>query len=87
MENPRRNPKRKVSEAAGNGPDNDAHDLLWKACSSLAAQDIEDWQGWVELESEPVWTNFPSPKRIHVMRHISSTRWADKQAWKPLNVS
>lgn len=67
MEKLRRNPKRKVTEAAQNDPDNEADDLLWKACSSLTVQDIEDWQGWVELESEPVWTDAPvSPQsRTH----------------------
>ncbi|KAG6017782.1 hypothetical protein E4U54_003387 [Claviceps lovelessii] len=57
MEKLRRNPKRKVTEAAQNDPDNEADDLLWKACSSLTVQDIEDWQGWVELESEPAFFN------------------------------
>ncbi|KAG6006082.1 hypothetical protein E4U21_007379 [Claviceps maximensis] len=57
MEKLRRNPKRKVSEVARDDPDNEADDLLWKACSSLTVQDIEDWQGWVELESEPTTNN------------------------------
>lgn len=54
MENTRKNPKRKVSETQEHGPDDETADLLLRACSPLTVQDIEDWQGWVELESEPV---------------------------------
>lgn len=58
MENPRKNPKRKVSETQEHhGPDDEAADLLLRACSPLTVQDIEDWQGWVELESEPAFFN------------------------------
>ncbi|KAG5968893.1 hypothetical protein E4U58_001691 [Claviceps cyperi] len=62
MEGPRRNPKRKASEAALDGPKSEADDLLWKACGSLTAQDIEGWQGWGEVESEPVWTKALIPQ-------------------------
>lgn len=61
MDRLRRNPKRKVSGTADERTNaqveasNDlASDLLDKACSPLTPQDIEEWQGWVELESEPV---------------------------------
>lgn len=50
---PRRNPKRKAAEAAResiNLPDN----LLDEALRPLTPTDIEEWEGWVELESEPV---------------------------------
>jgi ubiquitin carboxyl-terminal hydrolase L5 len=53
MAEPRRNPKRKASEtvlALAKLPDN----LLEEALSPLTARDIEEWEGWVELESEPV---------------------------------
>ncbi|KAL7790334.1 hypothetical protein V8C37DRAFT_384774 [Trichoderma ceciliae] len=52
----RRNPKRKVAEAAReslNLPDN----LLDEALRPLTATDIEDWEGWIELESEPAFFN------------------------------
>ncbi|KAG5969303.1 hypothetical protein E4U56_008412 [Claviceps arundinis] len=55
MKEPRRNPKRKASEAAPDGSERNADDLLRKACGSLTAQDIGEWQGWGEVESEPVW--------------------------------
>ncbi|KAG6277492.1 hypothetical protein E4U48_001036 [Claviceps purpurea] len=57
MEEPRRNPKRKASGAAPDGPESEASDLLRKACGSLTAQDIEEWQGWGEVESEPAFFN------------------------------
>ena len=53
MTETRRNPKRKASEAAihvSNLPEN----LLDEALSPLSAKDIEEWEGWIELESEPV---------------------------------
>ncbi|KAG6148117.1 hypothetical protein E4U28_005170 [Claviceps purpurea] len=57
MEEPRRNPKRKASGAAPDGPESEASDLLRKACGSLTTQDIEEWQGWGEVESEPAFFN------------------------------
>lgn len=53
LNEPRRNPKRKTAEAAIeslNLPDN----LLDEALRPLTSTDIEEWEGWVELESEPV---------------------------------
>lgn len=53
LSEPRRNPKRKAAEAAResiNLPDN----LLDEALRPLTPADIEEWEGWVELESEPV---------------------------------
>lgn len=49
----RRNPKRKVSqqcELVGHLPAN----LLEEALKPLDTNDIEEWEGWVELESDPV---------------------------------
>lgn len=49
----RRYPKRKAIDTAQSQvevPDN----LLETACSPLAKEEVEEWQGWVELESEPV---------------------------------
>ncbi|KAK2612109.1 hypothetical protein QQS21_001839 [Conoideocrella luteorostrata] len=59
MENPRRNPKRKVAEVAdaSDVAPESPEDLLGKSCSPLTQQEIEDWQGWVELESEPAFFN------------------------------
>ncbi|KAL6898791.1 hypothetical protein GGI43DRAFT_406980 [Trichoderma evansii] len=52
----RRNPKRKAAEAAReaiNLPDN----LLDEALRPLTPTEIEEWEGWVELESEPAFFN------------------------------
>ncbi|KJK84183.1 hypothetical protein H634G_00546 [Metarhizium anisopliae BRIP 53293] len=53
MDRPRRNPKRKALENI-DAPDVPHHQLLEKACSPLTSQEIEEWEGWIELESEPV---------------------------------
>ncbi|PTB62444.1 cysteine proteinase [Trichoderma citrinoviride] len=56
LNEPRRNPKRKAAEAATealNLPDN----LLDEALRPLTAADVEEWDGWVELESEPAFFN------------------------------
>ncbi|KAF5677217.1 ubiquitin carboxyl-terminal hydrolase isozyme l5 [Fusarium heterosporum] len=58
MSGPRRNPKRKAAEAASEvnhliNSDN----LLGEALSPLSQEDIEEWEGWVELESEPAFFN------------------------------
>ncbi|KAL6870268.1 hypothetical protein J3F83DRAFT_735710 [Trichoderma novae-zelandiae] len=56
LNEPRRNPKRKAAEAATaalNLPDN----LLDEALRPLTAADVEEWEGWVELESEPAFFN------------------------------
>lgn len=49
----RRNPKRKASEAT-NQLVNLKGDLLDEALTPLSSKEIEEWEGWVELESEPV---------------------------------
>lgn len=52
----RRNPKRKAAEAATeslNLPEN----MLDEALRPLTTTDIEEWEGWVELESEPAFFN------------------------------
>ncbi|UKZ87454.1 uncharacterized protein TrAFT101_003252 [Trichoderma asperellum] len=56
LSEPRRNPKRKAAEAARESidlPDN----LLDEALRPLTPADIEEWEGWVELESEPAFFN------------------------------
>ncbi|KAK9441301.1 ubiquitin carboxyl-terminal hydrolase [Metarhizium brunneum] len=53
MDRPRRTPKRKALENI-DAPDVPHHQLLEKACSPLTSQEIEEWEGWIELESEPV---------------------------------
>jgi ubiquitin carboxyl-terminal hydrolase L5 len=58
MSGPRRNPKRKAAEAASEvnhliNSDN----LLNEALAPLSQEDIEEWEGWVELESEPAFFN------------------------------
>ncbi|KAM0551991.1 hypothetical protein ACHAPJ_008099 [Fusarium lateritium] len=58
MSGPRRNPKRKASEAtneANNLANSD--ELLNEALAPLSQQDIEEWEGWIELESEPAFFN------------------------------
>lgn len=53
MSQSRRNPKRKANNAAAAKVDLPDH-LLEEALAPLTAQEIEEWEGWVELESEPV---------------------------------
>ncbi|KAM0511564.1 hypothetical protein ACHAPE_009714 [Trichoderma viride] len=56
LSEPRRNTKRKAVEVAResiNLPDN----LLDEALRPLTLTDIEEWEGWVELESEPAFFN------------------------------
>ncbi|KAM0195578.1 hypothetical protein ACHAPA_007430 [Fusarium lateritium] len=58
MSGPRRNPKRKAAEAASEvnhviNSDN----LLNEALAPLSQEDIEEWKGWIELESEPAFFN------------------------------
>ncbi|KAG5769756.1 hypothetical protein H9Q72_003107 [Fusarium xylarioides] len=58
MSGPRRNPKRKASEAASelnHGLNSD--ELLDEALAPLSLKDVEEWEGWVELESEPAFFN------------------------------
>ena len=61
MAETRRNPKRKASEAAKN-VHNLPENLLDEALAPLSIKDIEEWEGWIELESEPV--SFPRRKEI-----------------------
>jgi hypothetical protein len=49
----RRNPKRKASEPAKQ-LGLLASDFLTEALRPLEPNDLEEWEGWVELESEPV---------------------------------
>lgn len=49
----RRNPKRKASEPAKQ-LSLASSDLLEEALRPLEPAEIEEWEGWIELESEPV---------------------------------
>ncbi|KAF9762509.1 hypothetical protein IL306_003391 [Fusarium sp. DS 682] len=58
MNGPRRNPKRKASEAANELNHRiESDQLLDEALAPLSLKDIEDWEGWIELESEPAFFN------------------------------
>ncbi|KAF5987824.1 ubiquitin carboxyl-terminal hydrolase [Fusarium bulbicola] len=58
MSRPRRNPKRKASEAANELNHRlNSDELLDEALAPLSLKDVEDWEGWVELESEPAFFN------------------------------
>lgn len=50
--NQRRNPKRKAAAPPQSHvlPD----DLLEEALKPLTSEDLDEWDGWIELESEPV---------------------------------
>lgn len=50
---PRRNPKRKASEAESRRY-NLPEDLLGHALKSLTPNEVQEWEGWAEVESEPV---------------------------------
>ena len=53
MTEPRRNPKRKASDPVKH-LDGMPSDLLQEALRPLDPKEIEEWEGWIELESEPV---------------------------------
>ncbi|KAF5022875.1 hypothetical protein F66182_5067 [Fusarium sp. NRRL 66182] len=54
----RRNPKRKASEAANEANHLINSDkLLNEALAPLSQEDVEGWEGWIELESEPAFFN------------------------------
>ena len=61
MSRPRRNPKRKASEVANDVNDINhrisSEELLNEALAPLSQEDIEEWEGWIELESEPAFFN------------------------------
>lgn len=58
MGEPRRNPKRKASEAANEANNAISKEsgqlLLNEALAPLSQEDIQEWEGWIALESEPV---------------------------------
>lgn len=58
MGEPRRNPKRKASEAANEANHAVSKEsgqlLLNEALAPLSQEDIQEWEGWIALESEPV---------------------------------
>lgn len=54
MSEPRRNPKRKACEPANEVNQRiNSDELLNEALAPLSQEDIEEWEGWIELESEP----------------------------------
>ncbi|KAF4962959.1 hypothetical protein FSARC_8985 [Fusarium sarcochroum] len=58
MSGPRRNPKRKASEAANEANRlTNSDELLNEALAPLSQEDILEWEGWIELESEPAFFN------------------------------
>ncbi|KAL7917012.1 cysteine proteinase [Trichoderma austrokoningii] len=56
LSEPRRNPKRKAAVAARESI-NLLDNLLDEALRPLTPADVEEWEGWVELESEPAFFN------------------------------
>ena len=50
---PRRNAKRKAAPEVFDVPD----DILDKALSPVAPEDLNEWDAWVELESDPAFFN------------------------------
>ncbi|KAM0427212.1 hypothetical protein ACHAPT_007640 [Fusarium lateritium] len=61
MGEPRRNPKRKASEAANEANHSISKAtgqlLLNEALAPLSQEDIREWEGWIALESEPAFFN------------------------------
>ncbi|RSL67107.1 hypothetical protein CEP53_003134 [Fusarium sp. AF-6] len=61
MGEPRRNPKRKASEAANEANNAISKEsgqlLLNEALAPLSQEDIQEWEGWIALESEPAFFN------------------------------
>ncbi|KAH7271994.1 hypothetical protein B0J15DRAFT_164448 [Fusarium solani] len=61
MGEPRRNPKRKASEAtneANHAISKESGQLLLnEALAPLSQEDIQEWEGWIALESEPAFFN------------------------------
>lgn len=71
---PRRNPKRKSSQV--NGPALDLpEDLLTAAYEPLTDREREEWEGWVELESDPVRSRhrYTDAADTDVCRRLSTT--------------
>ena len=60
----RRNPKRKANEPSKFLSDLPS-DLLSEALKPLEPNEIEEWEGWVELESEPVSHRLPTSSQMH----------------------
>ncbi|KPM35759.1 hypothetical protein AK830_g10815 [Neonectria ditissima] len=56
MSEPSRNSKRKASEAAKQATQS-VDKLLDEALAPLTCKDVEEWEGWIELESEPAFFN------------------------------
>jgi len=52
-EEQRRNPKRKAAPEVFDLPD----DLLDKALAPMGPEELDEWEGWVELESDPAFFN------------------------------
>lgn len=54
MANPRSHLKRKAKKVAPVPVEHDELDLMKETLKPLEAWELEEWEGWVELESEPV---------------------------------
>lgn len=67
----RRNPKRKASDPVKQLT-SPPGELLKEALRPLEPSDIEDWEGWIELESEPV--GWPSIRVTQVPNGINLVR-------------
>jgi hypothetical protein len=57
MSEPKRNPKRKASDTTNQVTKLPDEKLLEEALAPLSSEDIQEWEGWIELESEPVSTS------------------------------
>jgi hypothetical protein len=49
-----RNPKRKASVMANVPSTREKENLLQDVAKPISPEEIEEWEGWIELESEPV---------------------------------
>ncbi|KAH6891010.1 hypothetical protein B0T10DRAFT_458417 [Thelonectria olida] len=57
MSEPKRNPKRKASDTTNQVTKLPEEKLLEEALAPLTSEDIQEWEGWIELESEPAFFN------------------------------
>jgi ubiquitin carboxyl-terminal hydrolase L5 len=64
MAESRRNPKRKATDSARKGTAASI-DLLEEALRPLEPKEIEEWEGWIELESEPVSLFFARTRQMN----------------------
>lgn len=74
----RRNPKRKVSEEVNSQARETADlsdNLLEETLKPLSAADIQEWDGWAEVESEPVNAAHATPSSILIAGQGLSLTW------------